>query len=93
MLADIIRLEKEREEYETEILLKEKNLRKLKAELELAETEYNKLENSGLKKLLLGVVGKRNTRSGRKSSVSYSKQNSCAEKGDSRNFCGTEERI
>ena len=73
MLADIIRLEKEREEYETEILLKEKNLRKLKAELELAETEYNKLENSGLKKLLLGVVGKRNTRSGRKSSVSYSK--------------------
>lgn len=59
VLSDTIQLQKERDEYEAEISSKEKALKKLNMDLEFAEDEYRKLENSAVKKLFLGIMGKR----------------------------------
>lgn len=58
-MFDTIQLEKERDKYETEISSKQRILKKLNMDLEFAQDEYKKLENSRVKKLLLGLMGKR----------------------------------
>lgn len=62
ILFDVIQLEKERDEFKEEIFVKEKEMKKLNSDLEYAQEEYNKLENSGIQKFFLGITGKREAR-------------------------------
>ena len=61
LLVKIIRLEKEQADLETEISSQQKALNKLSFELEFAQDEFEKLENSKAKRFLLGLTGKLET--------------------------------
>ena len=60
-LFDIVQLEKERAEHETEISSKQTTLRMLNLDLEIAQEKYEKIERVGIKRFLLGLMGKRET--------------------------------